>query len=84
MKKNICESDIERFESALQAIDVWQMDVDAITLHHEEDNVMMFFTSLTTEEASKLAEAVLQFRDVLVKKGADEVFAHFWDKDDIV
>lgn len=81
---SICKSDIERFEAALQAIGVWQMDVDAITLHHEEDKVMMCFTSLTNEEASKLSELILEFSDVLAMKGADEVFAYFLGKDNLV
>ena len=81
-------SDMERFqfcfETALFAIGEWQIKVDVMTRHHEEDEVMEFFSSIPSDEAGNLATSILLFSDVLAMKSADEVFAYFLNKDDIV
>lgn len=83
-----CGPDMERFrlcfEAALFAIGEWQIQTCAITLQHEEDKVMEFFTSLTTEDAGKLAEYILLFSSVFAMRGVNEVFTHFLHKDDII
>lgn len=83
-----CGPDMEEFqlyfETALFAIGDWQIKTCAITLQHEEDKVMEFFTSLTTEDAGKLAEYILLFSSIFAMRGVNEVFTHFLHKDDII
>lgn len=81
-------SDMEHFqfyfEAGLYTIGVWQMQVDAITRYHEEEEVMEFFSSIPSDEAGNLATSILLFSDVLAMKGVDEVFTYFLCKDDNV
>ncbi|WP_154922677.1 hypothetical protein [Klebsiella grimontii] len=67
-----CGPDMERFQLCFEAA------------QHEEDKVMEFFTSLTTEDAGKLAEYILLFSSIFAMRGVNEVFTHFLHKDDII